>query len=84
MPKYSIPKPSKMYQNWYFWYANIHMYPLATLILMLVVRWVQRNGEEPALPGLPYTQKQLFFISFGQVWCSKYRDKVSADGRIPG
>ncbi len=37
-------------------------------------RWEAKNGKEPLLPGLPYTQEQLFFINHGQVWCSKYRD----------
>ena len=36
--------------------------------------WVQENGEEPKLPGLPFTPKQLFWINWGQVWCAKYRD----------
>jgi len=36
--------------------------------------WVQRNGQsEPVLPGLNYTQNQLFWISAANVWCNKYR-----------
>jgi len=34
--------------------------------------WVENNLEEPLLPGLNYTQKQLFWISLGNTWCAKY------------
>ena len=27
------------------------------------------NEDEPQLPALPYTPKQLYFIAFAQVWC---------------
>lgn len=30
------------------------------------------NGQESKLPGLDYTNEQLFFISFAQTWCTKY------------
>jgi len=44
--------------------------------------WVVRNGEEPRLPGLQkYTPNQLFWITAGNVWCSKYRD-VALEMRI--
>jgi len=36
--------------------------------------WVSRNGEESPLPGLGFTQSQLFWISGASVWCAKYRD----------
>ncbi|KAH8384648.1 hypothetical protein KR093_003976 [Drosophila rubida] len=37
-------------------------------------RWVEKHGSEPRLPGLEsYTPQQMFWISFGQNWCSKYR-----------
>lgn len=29
--------------------------------------WVKRNGEEPQLPALNYTNEQLFFVSAAQV-----------------
>ncbi|CAH1111368.1 unnamed protein product [Psylliodes chrysocephalus] len=36
-------------------------------------KWVKKHGEEPKLPGLKYTPKQLFWISAANSWCSKYR-----------
>jgi len=33
-------------------------------------RLVAQTGEEPPLPGLGYSHDQLFFIGFGQLWCS--------------
>ena len=42
---------------------------------LLADRWVTRNGMEPLLPGLNYTQKQLFWVSAANVWCAKYRPK---------
>lgn len=35
-------------------------------------KWLETNnsvGEEEYLPGLNMTAKQLFFLSFGQIWC---------------
>jgi membrane metallo-endopeptidase-like protein 1 len=34
---------------------------------------VRSSGEEPALPGLKYTHRQLFFLAFAQVWCTNSR-----------
>jgi len=31
------------------------------------MRWVEENGEEESLPGVNYTQTQLFFLNFAQV-----------------
>ncbi|KAH8363486.1 hypothetical protein KR084_010899, partial [Drosophila pseudotakahashii] len=41
------------------------------------------------LPNLPYTAKQLFFISFAQIWCNDVHPKVKAfqvsiDQHMPG
>ena len=33
-----------------------------------------RHGEEALLPGLGYSQSQLFWLSGASVWCAKYRD----------
>jgi len=38
--------------------------------------WVKKHGEEPLLPGLNYSPKQLFWISAANVWCAKYRPKA--------
>ncbi|EEB19488.1 endothelin-converting enzyme, putative [Pediculus humanus corporis] len=40
------------------------------------VKWSERNGEEKMLPGLPYTPRQLFWISAANTWCCKYRPEA--------
>lgn len=35
--------------------------------------FVERNGPEPTLPELNYTQNQLFWISAAQLWCAVTR-----------
>ncbi|XP_065060809.1 endothelin-converting enzyme homolog [Rhopilema esculentum] len=50
--------------------------------------WVKKNGEEPILPGLDATHDQLFFISFGQSWCTSARtaallDQLDTDSHSP-
>ncbi|XP_022096999.1 membrane metallo-endopeptidase-like 1 isoform X2 [Acanthaster planci] len=30
-------------------------------------------ANEPALPGLNFTADQMFFLTFGQIWCSAFR-----------
>ncbi|KAF5280979.1 hypothetical protein FQR65_LT14903 [Abscondita terminalis] len=39
-------------------------------------KWLSRNGDEPKLPGLDYTPKQLFWISVASCWCSKERKEI--------
>jgi len=39
-------------------------------------KWVQNNGQEPLLPGLNYTQRQMFWLSGANVWCSKARPQA--------
>lgn len=41
--------------------------------------WVQRNGVESLLPGLKYNQKQLFWISFAQTWCSASQENFNVE-----
>ena len=36
-------------------------------IFIILENWVKSHLTEPVLPNLPYTQNQLFWISFGQV-----------------
>ena len=36
----------------------------------------QRHGQEDILPGLNLNQRQLFWLSAANVWCSKYRPKA--------
>ena len=45
-------------------------------IIIILDKWVSRNEEEPLLPGLHYTQRQLFWVSAANVWCAKYRPKA--------
>ncbi|KAB0797757.1 hypothetical protein PPYR_08750 [Photinus pyralis] len=33
--------------------------------------WIRRNGREQLLPGVNYTDRQLFWISAANVWCTK-------------
>ncbi|CAG5115272.1 unnamed protein product, partial [Candidula unifasciata] len=33
------------------------------------------GGEEPRLPGLNLNNNKVFFLSFAQVWCAKYREE---------
>ena len=37
---------------------------------------VSTRGPEPLLPGLRYNQRQLFWVSAAQSWCSVYRDQA--------
>jgi predicted metalloendopeptidase len=42
---------------------------------VISVDWVKDNEEEATLPGLSHlSPAQLFWVSWGQVWCSNYRD----------
>ena len=38
--------------------------------------WVSSHGHEQLLPGLGYSQRQLFWISAANVWCSKHRSQA--------
>lgn len=52
------------------------------------MRWINRNGEEPYLPGLNYNANQMFWISAASIWCSAVRDEelrqmVVTDEHVP-
>ncbi|CAG5102248.1 Similar to Nep2: Neprilysin-2 (Drosophila melanogaster) [Cotesia congregata] len=38
--------------------------------------WADRNTPEPTLPGLPYSPRQMFWISAANTWCSVYRPEA--------
>ena len=44
--------------------------------VLISVRWVLDNKEEQPLAGLRYTPRQMFWISYSQLWCSKYHDSA--------
>jgi len=49
---------------------------------------VERWGEEPGLPGLSYSARQLFWVSYARNWCSVRRpaslkDQVLTDPHSP-
>lgn len=40
--------------------------------------WKKRRGPEPPLPGMEdFTNEQIFFLGFAQIWCSKYRPETA-------
>lgn len=39
-------------------------------------RMVKKHGVEAKLPGLEFTQNQLFWIAAGQTWCSSYSESL--------
>ncbi|XP_058792656.1 neprilysin-2-like [Phymastichus coffea] len=36
----------------------------------------RQNGEEPRLPGLPYSPRQMFWLSAANMWCYKLRPEL--------
>ncbi|XP_067139377.1 endothelin-converting enzyme 1-like [Centruroides vittatus] len=32
-------------------------------------KYLKQHGEEPHLPGLDFTNKQMYFIGYAQIWC---------------
>ncbi|XP_030623598.1 membrane metallo-endopeptidase-like 1 [Chanos chanos] len=42
------------------------------------LKWIEREGDEPYLPGLDLKHKQLFFLNFAQVWCGTYRAQYAS------
>jgi len=52
-------------------------------------RLTQQYGEEPKLPGLPYTPRQMFWLSGASIWCGAMRpatlkNRVLTDPHSPG
>ncbi|XP_051172752.1 neprilysin-2-like [Leptopilina boulardi] len=50
--------------------------------------YVKKHGPEALLPGVNYTQSQLFWISVAQTWCEKItldeqRDRINNDYHSP-
>ncbi|XP_015111047.1 neprilysin-2 isoform X3 [Diachasma alloeum] len=50
--------------------------------------WSARNGREPMLPRLPYTPRQMIWISAASTWCEKHgieylKQLVKVDPHIP-
>ncbi|CAG2110395.1 unnamed protein product [Medioppia subpectinata] len=39
--------------------------------------YVKQHPKELTLPGLRYTPEQLFWITYGNVWCTQVRPEVS-------
>lgn len=46
--------------------------------------WTEQNGPALGLSGLNYDELQLFWISYGQLWCSKSKDYVIRNHIIAG
>ena len=56
---------------------HIQIYNNKTNIVSFSDKWIlRRNEEESLLPGLKYSQRQLFWVSAANVWCAKYRPKA--------
>ncbi|XP_023216764.1 endothelin-converting enzyme 1-like [Centruroides sculpturatus] len=50
-------------------------------------KYLKRHGEEPHLPGLDFTNKQMFFIGFAQLWCQaieSMKESYERDMHSPG
>ncbi|PSN53054.1 Endothelin-converting enzyme [Blattella germanica] len=56
---------------------NKHLNGKQTLAYHAYLEWASKNHEEPPLPGLNLTHRQLFFLSFAQVWCSSSTDEAT-------
>ena len=48
-----------------------------TSLILFSDKWTKVNGDEQLLPGLKYSQRQMFWLSAANVWCSKVgMDKI--------
>uniref|UniRef100_A0A673XAU9 Neprilysin n=1 Tax=Salmo trutta TaxID=8032 RepID=A0A673XAU9_SALTR len=53
------------------------------------LNYVEKNGNEPLLPGINLNHQQLFFLNFAQVWCGTHRpqqavNSIKVDVHSPG
>ena len=59
------------------------------------IAWAAANEPEEAMPGLPYTPRQMFWITFANTFCSElslaevnhfltYRGHIESDFRVNG
>uniref|UniRef100_A0AAZ3Q1E7 Neprilysin n=1 Tax=Oncorhynchus tshawytscha TaxID=74940 RepID=A0AAZ3Q1E7_ONCTS len=53
------------------------------------LNYVEKNGNEPLLPGINLNHQQLFFVNFAQVWCGTHRpeqavNSIKVDVHSPG
>jgi len=46
--------------------------------------WLDRHGEEPSLPGLPYSNRQMFWLAKARSTCAKDRDDRLKQSIITG
>ena len=42
--------------------------------VQIIGQWIKNNGEEKPLPGLAFTSRQLFWMGFARIWCSRRSD----------
>ena len=40
--------------------------------MYLTGMWVEKHGEEKKLPGLEFSPRQLFWLSYARTTCTKY------------
>ncbi len=58
--------------------SNFDLYPCTTEL------WMQEHGTEPGLPGLPFTPRQMFWISRARSYCSKTTDEALRNQILTG
>ncbi|XP_071042056.1 endothelin-converting enzyme 2 [Parasteatoda tepidariorum] len=50
--------------------------------------YVDEHGEEPSLPGIPYSNVQVFFLQYSQIWCEvlskEANERYIKDNHSPG
>ena len=82
--------------HWIFYYFRLFSDNYNIVFLLFIInlfraynRLVSDFGEEPRLPGLPYTNRQLFWLSGASIWCNAIRpaslkNRVLTDPHSPG